>query len=209
MAQQNGDTSADPIIAFIARGDRELDEDDEAHVLLRESLLPIVQLYEAEYGQNSRRPRFFTYGTKRPHRVKASDPIITFFHEILAEGEENNCDVVFVLKGWDALTCSNFRLADMFQECVDTTIKVSIRVFADEIEGRWNNRRFFDVDPVNVWSEMSGEVDTEADDFVFGPNTQLFIDNIALACARCTWEGASETTRAIVMFPDSLVVLCR
>ena len=91
MAQQRPDHCTHPIVAFIARGDEDFEEDDDPHALLRLSLDAIARLYEAEYGPSDRPHRFFTYVLHPSQLARSGDPVIAFFRGILAEANQSNC----------------------------------------------------------------------------------------------------------------------
>lgn len=207
MAQQRRDPCAEPVIAFIARGDRECEDNDAALIWLRESLTPVVQRYQAEFGPSNRPYRFFTFVLHKSQNPRARHPVISFFRDILDEGSMQNCDIVFVLSGWDALSASQMTVAHMLKECVGLGVNVLLRVFANEVRGFSIPPRFFDVDPINVYGAMTGEYDLEAPDLVLEENTKLFMDELDMWSSFYAWREDPDTMRAWVMSPNFLIVI--
>lgn len=168
---------SDPVIVFVARASPwEAPEPDVATSWLRQSLDPVVQRYETEYGLGSRAPRFYTF-VHAPHSpLIQSGPHFQYFTGLVDECQQEGCDLILVLRGSAAITAYEISFCLIFERWRSPALNVRIRVFDNHPRLA---QPFFDVDPIQVCETIRRGLDW--DDAALEEGTRRFLANIEAA----------------------------
>ena len=113
-----------------------------------------------------------------------------------------------MLKGFDALTADPATVCHMLKGCADVQVKVRLCVYADEVTDDWAPHCFFEFDPINVCSVMTGDINYRDYDVV-EENTKLFMEMMSLYRGRSAQLKYPGLPRESVMLLSSWLSLCR